>query len=81
MSKYENNVSIFCTFYCKPSYMEAESHKCYFNVFSPSIQSSSIHILTIIIPERNLFFFQNYMTNVVKADKLHEELSPSYFVM
>ena len=30
-------ISIFCTFYCKPSCMEAERHKCYFNFFSPSI--------------------------------------------
>ena len=81
MSKYENNVFPHsCTFYCKPSCTDVESHKCYFNIFSPYIQSSSIHILTIIIPERNLFF-QNYMTNVVKTDKLREELSTSYFVM
>ena len=27
----------FCAFYCKLSCMETERHKCYFNVFSPSI--------------------------------------------
>ena len=72
-------VSIFCTLYFKPSCMEVERRKCYFNVFSPSIHSSSIHILTTIIPERNLFL-QNYMKNVVKTDKLCEELSTPYFV-
>ena len=35
---WKQRVSIFCTFYCKPSRMDAEIHNCYFNVFSPSIQ-------------------------------------------
>ena len=36
MSKYR--VSIFCTFCCKPSCMEAKRNKYYFDAFSPSIR-------------------------------------------
>ena len=47
--------------------------KCYFNVLSPSIHSSSIRILTAITPEIK-GFFQNYMRNNVEIGKVREEL-------
>ena len=50
MSKYENSVSIFCTFYCKPYCMEAERHKCYFMSF--------LRLVTETITPKRIFFFK-----------------------
>ena len=65
---------IFCTFYCKPSWIEAGDT----NVTLMSF----LRLLTeTITPERKVFF-QNYMANVVKIDEIREEeLSTSHFVM
>ena len=72
MSKYENSVSIFCTFYCKPYCMEAERHNCYFMPF--------LRLVTETITPKRIFFFQNYKTNVDKIDEIHEELSTSHLM-
>ena len=47
--------------------MEAERHKCYFNIFSPSVYWDNYS-------RKKTFFFQNHMTNIVKIDKIRDEL-------
>ena len=70
-----------CFHILQPSCMETKRRKCYFSVFSPSIHSLSIHLLTTITPKRKVHL-QNYMTNIIKIDQIWEELSggTSHFV-
>ena len=55
------------------------------SVFPYSLQSSLLHgelentNITLRSPEGN-FFFQNYMTNIVKIDKICKEMSTSHLV-
>ena len=41
---------------------------------------SFFRLFTEAITLERKFFFQNYMTKVVKIDKIHKELSTSHFV-
>ena len=47
--------------------IEAKRHKCYFNIFSLSVYLDNYS-------RKKKLIFQNCMTNVVKIDKIREEL-------
>ena len=72
MSKYENSVF--------PYFVHSTVNLPALRPKDTNITMSFLRLFTeTIILERN-FFFQNYMTNIVKIDEIHEELSTSYFV-
>ena len=48
--------------------MEAERHKCYFNIFSPSVYGDNYS-------QKKKLFFQNYKINIVKLTKFLERFS------
>ena len=72
MSKYENSVF--------PYFVHSTVNLPALRPKDTNITMSFLLLFTeTIILERN-FFFQNYTTNIVKIDEIHEELSTSYFV-
>ena len=74
MSKYENSVFLYSVHSTVnlPAWRSKDA-----NV---TLMSFPRLFTETITPERKKFFFQNFMINVVKIDKIREELSTSYFV-